>query len=201
MPIPITLIACSIFQEEVEAVLRDMKDPPKILWQEVGLHDNIEKMEEILSEVAARARADGAENLGLLYGLACLPTMKDFAAAHGLRVLKQRNCLAAMVGDDKLKELEKDRTLVATVGWVRKMWLGRANTPTGWQADDFRMHAGRYDRILVLDVGLKPLTDEEIITCFDLVQVPIEIMECSLDYFRGVFEELRGAGAGSEGSE
>jgi hypothetical protein len=190
MSSPITLIACGIFQEEVLNVLHEIKAAPEILWLEVGLHDNIEKMEEILAETAAKARAGGAADIGLLYGMACLPTMKDFAAAHNLKVLKPRNCLAAMVGDEKLKELEKDRTLVATPGWVRKMWLGRASDGSGWQADDFRMHAGRYDRILVLDAGLSPLSDEEIITCFDLVQVPIEVMECSLDYFRGVFREL-----------
>ena len=34
---------------------------------------------------------------------------------------------------------------------------------------------GRYERILVLDAGIEPLTDEETLSFFDLVQVPVEI--------------------------
>lgn len=190
------LIGCGIFQDEVEYILREAPAPDlEIAWLEVGLHDSIEKMEETLTEIAAKLReTEAAPSLGLLYGLACLPTMKDFAATHNLKVLQPRNCLAAMVGDAKLKDLEKDRTLVGTVAWVRKMWLGRAGAASGWQADDFRMHCARYDRILILDSGVAaPLTDEEIITCFDLVQIPLEIMECPLDYFRQAFGELLAA--------
>ncbi len=186
------LIACGIFQEEIEAILAEgPADRPEIIWLEVGLHDSVEKMEETLAGAAARLRGrDAAVRVGLAYGLACLPAMKDFAALHNLATLKPRNCLAALVGDARLKELEKDRTLVGTPGWVRKMWLGRAAAGTGWNADDFRMHCGRYDRLLILDPGINPLSDEEIITCFDLVQIPIEIMECSLDHFRRAFMEL-----------
>ncbi|UQZ88792.1 hypothetical protein C4J81_06070 [Deltaproteobacteria bacterium Smac51] len=188
----VTLIGCGIFQEEVEHVLKEMGvEDVEIIWQEVGLHDNIEKLEEVLSGETDKAREkDSTARVGLLYGMACLPTMKEFAAARGLKVLGPRNCIAAMVGDAKLKELEQARTLVATPGWLRKMWLGRTGTASGWQVDDYRINFGRYDRILMLDSGINPLTDEEIITCYDLVQVPIEVMEINLDYFWKVFKDL-----------
>ncbi len=190
-----TLIACGIFQEEVEQVLRERPGPaPEIVWLEVGLHDSVEKMEETLAGTAAGLRAAGAAGVGLLYGLACLPTMKDFAAERGAGVLPARNCLAALAGEERLKELEQNRTLAASVGWVRRMWLGRAGTATGWTADDYRMHFGRYDRIVVLDPGLTPLTDEEILACFDLVQVPLEVEPCDLECFRRKFLALLAAG-------
>ena len=184
----IILIGCGIFQEEVEHLLREAGGRDmEIIWLEPGLHENVEKLEEALAEEAAKLRRlDGAANVGLLYGMACLPAMKNFVAAQELTAFGPRNCIAAMVGDEKLKELERDRTLVATPAWVRKMW-GR---PDGWQAADFRMNFGRYDRILILDAGLSPLTDEEIITCFDLVGVPLEVMECGLDHFRLAFRKL-----------
>ncbi len=187
----ITLIGCGIFQEEVEWVLKKEGLELEIDWQEVGLHDHIERMETVLAETIRAHRADPAGRpLGLLFGCQCLPEMKIFAQSQGVPALSVRNCLAALVGDGRLRELEQDRTLVASPGWVRKMWLGRAGTPTGWQADDFRLQFGRYDRILVLDPGLHPLTDEEIITCFDLVQVPIEVQPCDLTHFRHVVLDL-----------
>ena len=198
MPSNITLIGCGIFQEEVEAIMKAEKLNVDIKWLEVGLHDSIERLEESLDEALNLERAQGSSGLGFLYGTACLPEMKVFAAERGVPVLGARNCLAALVGDEELKGLEQNRTLVASPGWVRKMWLGRAGRPGGWTVDDYRLQFGRYDLILVLDPGLEPLTDEEIITCFDLVQVPLEVRPCDLGYFRRIFlkllDEARGEG-------
>jgi len=188
----ITLAGCGIFQEEIEHILKEDNIAVEVKWLEVGLHDNIERLEEVLDTAVKEHRQASGRPMGFLYGCACLPTMKDFARERGVAVLPVRNCLAALVGDAELKELEQNRTLVASPGWVRKMWLGRAGSSTGWTADDYRMQFGRYDRILVLDPGLKPLTDEEILTCFDLVQVPIETQPCDLEHFRRVFLELLG---------
>lgn len=185
----ITIIGCSIFQEELEHLLIEKRPDLKIKWLEVGLHDNIELLEETLDRELKEALKDGPK-VGFLYGWACLPEMKSFAQARGVKYLPAKNCLAALVGDQELKELEQNRTLVASPGWVRKMWMARAGTPTGWRADDFRMQFGRYDLILVLDPGINPLTDEEIINCFDLVQVPLEVKPCDLEHFKTVFGEF-----------
>ncbi|MDR1921315.1 MAG: DUF1638 domain-containing protein, partial [Candidatus Adiutrix sp.] len=183
------LIGCGIFQEEIEHILREGRaGAVEAEWLEVGLHDDIERLEAVLTEAAERRRGQG--RLAALFGAACLPEMKKTAAALGLPCLEARNCLAALAGEAELKELEKNRTLVASPGWVRKMWLGRAGTTLGWKADDFRANFGRYDLILVLDPGLNPLTDEEIISCFDLVQVPIETRPCGLEHLRAALDDL-----------
>lgn len=194
----ITLVGCGIFKEEVEACLAGLgQEGLDIYWQDVGLHDDIGKMEGVLTRETARARAAGAGRVGLLFGQRCLPTMAGFAQAHGVTALPVANCLAALGGgDDKLRELEKDRTLVGTTGWVRKMWLGRRGTALGWNEDDYRMNFGRYDRILVLESPLAPLTEEEIITCFDLVQVPIETQPVTLGYFRETLKKFLAKTAG-----
>ncbi|MDR1044025.1 MAG: DUF1638 domain-containing protein [Candidatus Adiutrix sp.] len=190
-----TVIACGIFQEEVEQVLAEDDLKLSFDWREAGLHDNIERLEEDLGAAVAARLAAGGRRPALLYGCGCLPEMKAFARERGLAVLPVKNCLAALVGDEQLRELEKDRTMVASIGWVRKMWLGRRDSVLGWKADDYRMQFGRYDRIVVLDTGHRPLSDEEIITCFDLVQVPIEAMSCGLGHFQRVFLDLIRAAA------
>ncbi|MDL2227181.1 DUF1638 domain-containing protein, partial [Deltaproteobacteria bacterium OttesenSCG-928-M10] len=112
----VTLIACGIFQEEAEHVLKEAGlDEVKIDWLEVGLHDNIELLENTLDEAIKRRRAaPEAGPLGIMYGWACLPWMKDFARERKVPVLPVKNCLAALVGDARLKELEQNNTLVAS---------------------------------------------------------------------------------------
>jgi hypothetical protein len=185
-----TVIACGIFQEEVEQVLAEEGLKLSFDWREAGLHDNIERLEEDLGAAAAAHRAAGERHPALLYGFGCLPEMKAFARERGLALLPVKNCLAALLGDEQLRELEKDRTLVASSGWLRKMWLGRRDSVLGWKADDYRMQFGRYDRIVVLDSGRRPLNDEEIITCFDLVQTPLEARPCDLGHFKRLFLDL-----------
>jgi hypothetical protein len=179
-----------MLQEETEHILAGVDPPPIFIWQPVGLHDNLEVLEATLDQALADVRAGGGRPSGLLFGFGCLPEMRAFAAARGLALLPTKNCLTALAGEEGVKNLEKDRTLVASPAWVRKMWLGRAGTAGGWQADDYRQNFGRYDRVVVLDPGLTPLTDEEIITCYDLIQVPLEIQPLGLGHFRQLLEDF-----------
>ena len=76
-----------------------------------------------------------------------------------------------------------------TPSWVR-VWPEAMKKYLGWSEVDFRMNLGRYERILILDAGLAPLSDEETLEFFDLVQVPVEIESLNLDHFHDVLMEL-----------
>jgi hypothetical protein len=62
----------------------------------------------------------------------------------------------------------------------------------GWNEVDVRINLGRYERILVIDAGIDPLTDEEILWFFDLVQVPLEIKKIDLSILRDLLSRLLG---------
>ena len=88
-----------------------------------------------------------------------------------------------MKADDRASELENSNTMLMTPAWVRT-WPDNMRRILGWNEVDFRMNLGRYDRILVLDSGIHPLSDEETLEFFELVQVPIELEAVNLGYFR-----------------
>jgi len=181
------LIACGIYQDELAHVLASIDIPDlKIIWLEAGLDNNLEMLEAKLDEAISESRAAGETSLRLMFGRACLPHMAEFAEQRGVTTLSAKNCIAALIGDERKLELEKDRTMVITPAWVRKMWLDPAGVKTilGWTETDFRINLGRYDRLLILDTGLNPLTDDEILEAFDLIQVPLEFEPCDLELFR-----------------
>jgi hypothetical protein len=105
----VNLIACGIFQEEAEHILKEAGRPEvETRWLEVGLHDNLELLESSLDEALKTPRPDqAAKPSGIMFGWGCLPWMRDFARERNLPVLPAKNCLAALVGDQELKELEK----------------------------------------------------------------------------------------------
>ena len=61
-----------------------------------------------------------------------------------------------------------------------------------WTADDVRINLGYFDRLLLLDYGVNPLDDEDILSFYDLVQVPIDREHVHLNYFQKVLTLLEG---------
>jgi hypothetical protein len=181
------VIACKIFYDELQSVLPSDADI-KVVWIEAALHVNLNHLE---SELKA-ALADGATNaaaIQLFLGVGCHPDIVKLSKEYGATVSPVKNCLEAFLGA-KTKELEKDGTMIMTPGWIRA-WPSMM-AALGWNEVDVRINYGRYNRILVLEPGINPLSDEEILEFFDLTQIPIEIEPLELDHFKSLLTEMIG---------
>jgi hypothetical protein len=179
-----TIIGCDIFREELERVLAHHPEIDiRPVWLKAGLHNDLELLESSLMGALAEV-GDGLAPR-LLFGSGCLPHLPEIAKARGLPLLSEKNCLEAILGPERLRELERDKTMVITPSWLRKTWFAPdgLRAMLGWDNTDFRINFGRYDRILVLDPGFEPVTDEELLEAFDLLEVPLEIEPLSLARF------------------
>lgn len=189
----IVLIGCRIFEEELNAVLEEARGQAQVemVWLDAGLHSDLALLERELGAAIDQAKAQPGAEVRLLFGQGCLPHMQEFAQQKGVKLSTTRNCLAAFLGEEQVKALEADSTMLLTPGWVRT-WPGNMRRVSGWDAVDFRLNLGRYQRLLLLEPGLNPLSDEEIIEFFDLVQVPLETQPLDLGHFRQVVGQLLG---------
>lgn len=179
------LVACKIFEKELKAVLPEDSEI-EIIWLEAALHCNLHRLEEGLKGALLSANRPGGD-IKILYGTNCHPEMPLLLKEHGVETLSVRNCLEAFLGD-RATELENGRTMIMTPGWVRA-WPSIMKG-LGWDEVDVRANLGRYERILLIDAGLDPLTDEEIIAFFDLTQVPIESEPLDLQHFKDIVHRL-----------
>ena len=189
------IIACDIFRSEMEYVLReDTKYDMKYIWLGAGLHNDLDMLEKRLDQAWETIPPElrSTPVIRLMIGQGCLPNMVEWAAGKKARLLPTKNCLTALLGDDQLKALEQNQTMVITPAWIRRNWFAEEGIRTllGWDDTDFRINLGRYDRILVLDSGLDTLSDEEILETFSVIEVPLEVVPMSLDRFRLFFEEF-----------
>jgi hypothetical protein len=173
------IIACKIFYDELQSVLPAHADV-EVVWVEAALHVNLDRLENELKAALSAAATNGAQ-IQLFLGIGCHPDIVKLSREYGALISPVKNCLEAFLGA-KTKELEKDGTMIMTPGWVRA-WPGMM-AAMGWNEVDVRINYGRYNRILVLDPGINPLSDEEILEFFDLTQVPIEIEPLELDHFQ-----------------
>ena len=189
------VIACDILRSEMEHVLRDnQKFAVEFIWIGAGLHNDIEVLEKRLEAAWEKIPAElrSSPEIRLMIGQGCLPHMKEWTDKKQARLLPTQNCLTALLGEDGLKELEQNQTMVITPSWIRRNWFAEEGIRSllGWDDTDFRINFGRYDRILVLDSGLEPLTDEETLEAFSVIEVPLETAPLPLDRFKILFEEF-----------
>ena len=179
-----TIIGCDIFREEIDWVLaRHPELDVRAVWLKAGLHNDMDLLERELVKALGEVGEPG--DLRLAIGNGCLPHMPQIAQERGLPLLGVKNCLEAILGPARLRELEGGRTMVITPSWLRKTWFAPdgLRAMLGWDNTDFRLNFGRYDRILVLDPGFEPLTDEEILEAFEIIEVPLEVEPLELDNF------------------
>ncbi|MDR2442639.1 MAG: DUF1638 domain-containing protein [Deltaproteobacteria bacterium] len=186
-----TIIGCDIFREELQWVLArhpELNVNPK--WLKAGLHNDLNLLEKSLNE--AFDSCHDASDLRLMLGIGCLPQMPEIAKERNIALLPVKNCMEALLGPEKLRELEQNRTMVITPSWLRKTWFAPDGLRMilGWDNVDFRQSFGRYDRILILDPGFMPITDEELLEAFEIIEVPLEVEPLDLNQFEKFVTEF-----------
>ena len=180
------ILACQIFSDELLAVLPEDHKNIEIIWLDAGLHANLDKLEIALKQALMDATSEGADTR-VLFGNGCHPDMCHIINSHGGKILGAKNCVEAFC-PGSIDELEQNRTMVITPGWIR--FFPNLMAALAWDEVDVRQNFGRYDRILLMDTGINPLSEEEILEFYDLTQVPIEIQQISLDHFRAKLIEV-----------
>lgn len=181
----VTIIACGIFTDELQAVLAKQEMGANILWIDAALHTDLPKLEaKIDSSLAERTGTTTAPCV--LFGSGCLPAISDIVQRHGAYTLPASNCIDALLGREERLKYEAEGCFLMTPGWVRA-WPS-ITASMGWDAVDVRINLGRYKKILVFDAGVHPLTDEEVLEFFDLTELVVEIRPLDLSHFTSLIE-------------
>lgn len=181
------LIACGIFRHELDSVLR-AEDGIAVHWLDAALHADAGRMKAALDCEVAVHQARGADRIRFLLGSGCHPDIGNVAAGCGSCLPPVKNCIQAVIGPQKTRQLEADRTMVITPGWITA-WPDIMKG-LGWDEVDVRINLGRYDRIVLIDTGVAPVSDEAILAFYDLVQVPVEIEPADLAYFEKLVDQI-----------
>ncbi|MGD0663072.1 MAG: DUF1638 domain-containing protein [Syntrophorhabdales bacterium] len=182
---PVVLIACKVLEKEIVHSLPPDADV-EVLWLDAGLHASLPRLEEALKGALDRAKPSERKTC-LLYGQGCHPEIEPLLEDLGAAAFPVKNCIEALLGKEA-PEIKDTKTMIMTPGWVRA-WPSMMEA-LGWNEVDARINLGRYERILVIDAGLDPLTDEETLWFFDLVQVSLEIRKIDLAAFRDLLSHL-----------
>ena len=182
-----TLIACGIFRHELESVLC-AENGIAIHWLDAALHADAQRMKAALDQAITVHQARHAACIHFLIGNGCHPDIGKVAEGCGSCIPPVKNCIEAIIGPHRTRQLEAGRTMVITPAWLTA-WPDIMKG-LGWDEVDVRINLGRYDRIVLIDTGVVTVSDEAILGFYDLVQVPIEIEAADLAYFQNLVDQI-----------
>ena len=182
------LIACGIFERELKKLMQD--DPQLFVGVEPvfltpALHVDLTALEK---EINGRLETESIESL--LYGCNCHPDLKEKCREKQCLLPTEVDCAEILAGKEFLTEINQGGDeFYLTPGWLEysdeifKQGLG-------WDTIDARQNLGFYNRVVLLDTGVRPIDDLEILEFYDYCQVPVEIVPLSLEHFKSRLEKL-----------
>ncbi len=173
------LVGCSVFRTELEHVLGDSVE---VEWLPGKLDIEPERLHRALA-----AALDASPGAGCLYGM-CTPDIDGLVAGHGGRRLAVRNCVDAFLSREE-RDAFGEHAFIMTPSLLRD-WREVYMEGLGWDEIDGRINFGTYEVIVLLDFGLEPIDDIDVLEFFDFTQTPIDIVPASLERFRGLVGEL-----------
>ena len=181
MKIPV--LSCGIFKYEFEAIReeveRELGAELETRFLPPALDLNFTRMEATLREELC----DKTETV-MLYGYMCHPQLTDIAADVNGRLPARANCAAMFLPTERAAELAGEENIFfLTLGGLRQ-WRDIYIAGHGWDDFDGRSNFGYIDKIILLDSGVFPYTDEEIFEFYEFTQTPMEIEPITLEYFK-----------------
>ena len=182
-------VACSVLEDEIKKAMQELGLNNNLSYIEAALHVDLKKLENALKATLADMQNKG-EKSAVLLGTKCHPNIEEIAADFNAKIINGSNCIELLLGEEEIKRLDQEaKTFYLTGGWL-KNWRKIFIEGLKWDAIDARMNFGFYDRLLLLDTGLREFSDEEILEFFEYTQVPVEIYPVTLDHFKEKLWEI-----------
>ena len=114
----IGILACSVFEPELEKVLSDIEnkklfeDNIKVTYLHFGLHTNLDKLEKDVTDSLDKLTLE-YDKVIVLYGSKCHYRFFEFLKKYdNIITIKPANCLEAIIGDKVIESYVEDRKSV-----------------------------------------------------------------------------------------
>ncbi|MEJ2693855.1 MAG: DUF1638 domain-containing protein [Candidatus Thiodiazotropha sp.] len=171
-----TLIACSIFRDEIETLKKEGMLPLEVKYIPSMLHLNPAKLDLLLQKELIKRKH---EPIALVYG-DCCPSMLTFSQSENIERPEVRNCCELILGRDGYMQHLRQGAFFLMPEWVRK-WRGifisymKLNKSV---AVDMMQHMHRY--FLYLDTGIVPIPKEKLDKISNYFELPWRLEEVDI---------------------
>lgn len=187
----IGILACSVFEPELEKVLKDIKDKNlfdctiEVTYLHFGLHTDLDKLEKDVTDALDKLTIE-YDKVIVLYGSKCHYRFFEFLKKYdNLVTIKPSNCLEAIIGDRVVESYVEGKDIYLTSGWVEK--FDQLNEFSN-AVDNYDVinQFGMYENAIIGNTGVIEITDDMIFELYEKIQVPVEVENVDINIFENL---------------
>jgi hypothetical protein len=182
------IIACGIFQDEIEKISGQLGFPFLVHYLESGLHVDFDDLAEALkAELESCKDHDG---IIVAYG-ECHPKMAEILAPYRAVLLRCQNCIDAFITRKKVEEIaNRGLYFYLSPGWV-KSWRDMFER-MNWSREEARFQLAPFRGSIFLDtLDNADEYEDGLIEFLDFTLCRYEKMPVDLDHFRSLIVEAK----------
>lgn len=185
------IIACGVFQKEIEQLRGQLGFPFEVQYIEPGLHVNFDELKDALKAELERCKGcDEIEGIIVVYGQ-CHPRIDEILKPYKAALADCQNCVDAFITRRGMEEKAKQGLyFYLSPGWL-DVWrdiFRRLN----WGLAEARLQMGSFKGVVYLDT-MKDAADRELelLEFFDFTNLPFEVMPVDLSHFRSLIANAK----------
>ena len=184
------IIACGIFEKEIEALRPELGFPFEAHYLGAGLHVDFDDLKGALVAQLEKCRKNGNEGMIVVYGQ-CHPQIDEILRPYHASLVACQNCVDAFITRKGMEMKARDGLFFyLSPGWLDawKDIFCRLN----WGLEEARMQMGSFRGSVYLDT-LKDAqaSEKELLEFFDFTNLPFEIMPVDLGYFKSLIVKAK----------
>lgn len=187
MAIMYAIIACGVFQKEIERLKNEsgLAFPFEAHYLDPGLHVNFDDLKDALKNELERCRKKGYKGMIVVFGQ-CHPKIDEILKPYGATLIDCQNCVDAFITRKGMEEKAKQGLyFYLSPGWL-EAWreiFRRMN----WDRSEARLEMGPFKGVVFVDT-LQDAGQREpqLLDFFDYTNLPFEIMPADLNHFRSL---------------
>jgi hypothetical protein len=184
------IIACGIFEKEIEALRSELGFPFEAHYLGAGLHVDFDDLKMALEAELEKCQADGSKGTIVVYGQ-CHPKIEEILRPYHATLAACQNCVDAFITRKGMEEKAKEGLFFyLSPGWLDawKDIFRRLN----WGPEEARMQMGSFRGSVYMDT-LKDAAarEEELLEFFDFTNLPFEIMPVDLGHFKSLIVKAK----------
>jgi hypothetical protein len=184
------IIACGVFQKEIEQLREQLGFPFEAHYLEPGLHVDFDELKEALKAELEICRCKGCDGIIVVYGQ-CHPRIDEILKPYRAALIDCQNCVDAFITRKGMEDKARQGLyFYLSPGWL-DAWreiFRRLN----WGPAEARLQMGSFKGVVYMDT-MKDASDRELelLEFFDFTNLPFEVMPVDLSHFGSLISKAK----------
>ena len=182
------MIACGVFQKELEKIAKDLDFPFEAHYIGAGLHVDFDELAQALKIELEKCK--GYDGIIVVYG-ECHPRIREILKPYHAAMIDCQNCIDAFITRKAVENIaSQGLCFYLSPGWV-DCWR-EIFAKLHWSQEETRFQLGAFKGSVFMDtLNNVAEYEQDLIEFLDFTLLPYKIMPANLDHFKSLILDAK----------